>query len=490
MEDQGRDDPTETAAHVTVGGVGYPITDITALGVVALRPPRGDPASPPVYALVLSTPGGDVVALKSPDLAEIDRVAAAIRDVVRACLAGPSSPAEMVDPATGLRADETACPKCWNIYPASEPRCPRCAGGTARTAAPLIAAPARPPEPDFDLTGLPTARPRSWTAPTSDSGRGDPAETSARPSALSVEIDGRPRALSDIDALGVVKLAPARPEIPTRWSLMLAGPAGVEAALISTDAREVSWAAESVRDALAARNGMRPVAGGDAAVSMDARAEAKVTPGLSVWIGGEYHLLSMIDALGVVTLAPARREVPTRHALVFIGPVGVTVPLISTDAGETARTATTTLAALAAKNGWSSPAASGAPEPLPPESPPRLDERAVRAFVEDHWRAVLSCRNDQPALREVVDRFPDQIERMCATLPRDQADAFARAAVIERQKLIDETNADLAGVAARLGVTLPSAGGRSLAGEVGRDVARTAVRAAVWGGIFALFNNR
>ena len=122
-----------------------------------------------------------------------------------------------------------------------------------------------------------------------------------------------------------------------------------------------------------------------------------------------------------------------------------------------------------------------------------MDRDVIIGMVEDYWRIVIPAMQTggADAFADVSSRFEERIKQTAALLPPVEAAAFSQTIDAEREKLIQEYQANPVALKKRLGIDLGrdasevhKTSGRQGLGEL---AVRTAVRATVWESIWALF---
>jgi len=122
-----------------------------------------------------------------------------------------------------------------------------------------------------------------------------------------------------------------------------------------------------------------------------------------------------------------------------------------------------------------------------------MDRSVVSGMVEDFWRAFLTVAQtgDVTATEQVGHRFEERIQKTAELMEPVDAAAFLQMVEAERERMIQEYNANPAVVKQRLGVPLgidgPAQPSPTGASGLGRLAVRTAVRATIWESIWALF---
>jgi hypothetical protein len=121
---------------------------------------------------------------------------------------------------------------------------------------------------------------------------------------------------------------------------------------------------------------------------------------------------------------------------------------------------------------------------------PQDDLVSIKELVESYWRAFLTIGTRDPTVALEVGRlFETKLEEIATGLGGAHGQAFLQAVERERERLLQEYEADHAMFRRRLGVPqMPSTEPpvRQQA-SIGETVLRTAVRATVWESIRALF---
>lgn len=119
-----------------------------------------------------------------------------------------------------------------------------------------------------------------------------------------------------------------------------------------------------------------------------------------------------------------------------------------------------------------------------------MDRGVVTGMVEDYWRAVIpASQSDPSAAIGVTKKFEERVEETARLLQPVEAAAFRQAVDAERERLLQEYQANPAALKRRLGVPLgvDAAPPSRHSGGLGELAVRTAVRATVWESIWALF---
>jgi hypothetical protein len=122
-----------------------------------------------------------------------------------------------------------------------------------------------------------------------------------------------------------------------------------------------------------------------------------------------------------------------------------------------------------------------------------MDRQLVVGMVEDYWRGLISAMHNggQEAAAEVSVRFEDRVQQTAALLEPLDAAAFLQTVEAERESLVAEYNANPGGLKQRLGLALgvdaPVTQRANASLGLGELAVKTAVRATVWEGIWALF---
>jgi hypothetical protein len=122
-----------------------------------------------------------------------------------------------------------------------------------------------------------------------------------------------------------------------------------------------------------------------------------------------------------------------------------------------------------------------------------MDRQVIRELVEDYWRTLIPATQAGGAAQfmQVSQEFETRINATAAALDPVEGAAFLQAVDAERQSIASEYEANPAAVKRRLGVPLGVDAPQVAAAAVGADLAgvavRTAVRATVWEGIWAIF---
>ena len=114
----------------------------------------------------------------------------------------------------------------------------------------------------------------------------------------------------------------------------------------------------------------------------------------------------------------------------------------------------------------------------------------ITEMVEGYWRAFLTTGTRDPAAALEISRlFETRVQEMAAGLGGAPGQAFLQAVERERERLLQEYEADPAGFRRRLEVPMPPADPQPIQrhASIGETVVRTAVRATVWESIRALF---
>lgn len=123
-----------------------------------------------------------------------------------------------------------------------------------------------------------------------------------------------------------------------------------------------------------------------------------------------------------------------------------------------------------------------------------MDRDLITSMVEDYWRTYVPAaqRGSANDAFQAREQFEDRIQQTAVALSPIERAAFLQFVDSERNRLLDEYEADPAGLKRRLGIGLGAdqpprrASGGSRLGQV---AAETAVRATVWQGIRALFSS-
>jgi hypothetical protein len=114
----------------------------------------------------------------------------------------------------------------------------------------------------------------------------------------------------------------------------------------------------------------------------------------------------------------------------------------------------------------------------------------IPEMVESYWRTFLTIGTPDPALALEVSRlFETRVNEIATGLGGAAGQEFLQAVERERERLLQEYEADHAGFRRRLGVPpLPSTESPvHHQASIGETVVRTAVRATVWESVRALF---
>lgn len=84
-----------------------------------------------------------------------------------------------------------------------------------------------------------------------------------------------------------------------------------------------------------------------------------------------------------------------------------------------------------------------------------MDRGVVTGMVEDYWRAVIpASQSDPSAAIGVTKRFEERVEETARLLQPVEAAAFRQAVDAERERLLQEYQANPAALKRRLGVPL------------------------------------
>ena len=126
-----------------------------------------------------------------------------------------------------------------------------------------------------------------------------------------------------------------------------------------------------------------------------------------------------------------------------------------------------------------------------------MDRAIVTGMVEDYWRAAIPAMQNggADAAEGVISRFEDRIQQTAKRMEPLEGAAFLQTMDAERERAMDEYQANPVAFKHRLGISMgidapraiTESGRASHSSDLGNLVVRTAIRATVWDSVRALF---